>query len=639
MPFANQVSARQNPPGRYKKFRRENGKFGAGIDVIWGITPNGKTEIQSVRFDSHKYSTEEARKWLKEHNMKTGVTAATGSPKDHDEGGAPASAGTAAPANSASAITVTTANRNDSYQYKLFAEEATVEVDNDEMLDSIVDNDVDMDELKMGMKHETEHTDDKKLAMRLALDHLIEIPDYYTRLKAAFPEDASDFAAKPDKKDIEMSGDGVEPSEKEEDLDDDDYELGFSADAKELCVEAFEAGEHTDAAGQTASWSESDLDDIASKANEQIPTKPIPVTLGHPIDSSPAYGWVKSVKRFGEKLRVKLGELNPGFVEALKNGAYKGRSISLYDDNKMRHLGFLGGSQPAITGLQPLAFNDGEPYRVYTFSEDIEMDKAKEQELSFYQKLLKKFGVDVEKERKEFSEEKPAEFHEAMGVVAQEKGAMAAPKTDGKAIQEDIKAKETKDPGEQDTAKKENAAIINEANEEEDENAKLRALVETLTTRVNMLESSAAKMKQSNSEFCEQLIKDGLLLPRDKDITMMGLDAQEQIDKVKNFSEGDEHSSLTAMKNLLKKQPKVVQFGEFPNLPGVEETKEFPAPTDMGAYVETRMKECMTEQDKIGLTPKISYGDMMKGVHRECAEKWPVAFKEYVTTKLLPPRA
>ncbi len=28
-----------------------------------------------------------------------------------------------------------------------------------------------------------EHTDDRDLAMRIALDHLAEIPDYYTRLK------------------------------------------------------------------------------------------------------------------------------------------------------------------------------------------------------------------------------------------------------------------------------------------------------------------------------------------------------------------------------------------------------------------------------------------------------------------------
>jgi hypothetical protein len=41
--------------------------------------------------------------------------------------------------------------------------------------------DVVQKELQMGI--EMEHTDDRDLAMRIALDHLAEIPDYYTRLK------------------------------------------------------------------------------------------------------------------------------------------------------------------------------------------------------------------------------------------------------------------------------------------------------------------------------------------------------------------------------------------------------------------------------------------------------------------------
>jgi hypothetical protein len=38
-------------------------------------------------------------------------------------------------------------------------------------------------ELEMGIKIEMEHTDDKELAKEIAMDHLTEIPDYYTRLK------------------------------------------------------------------------------------------------------------------------------------------------------------------------------------------------------------------------------------------------------------------------------------------------------------------------------------------------------------------------------------------------------------------------------------------------------------------------
>jgi len=41
---------------------------------------------------------------------------------------------------------------------------------------------VDPKELKMGIDVEKEHTDNPELARRIALDHLAEIPDYYTRL-------------------------------------------------------------------------------------------------------------------------------------------------------------------------------------------------------------------------------------------------------------------------------------------------------------------------------------------------------------------------------------------------------------------------------------------------------------------------
>ena len=40
-----------------------------------------------------------------------------------------------------------------------------------------------MKQLKMGIKVEHEHTRDRDLATDIALQHLNEIPDYYTKLK------------------------------------------------------------------------------------------------------------------------------------------------------------------------------------------------------------------------------------------------------------------------------------------------------------------------------------------------------------------------------------------------------------------------------------------------------------------------
>ena len=42
-----------------------------------------------------------------------------------------------------------------------------------------------LDQLKLGVKVELEHTSDPAVAREIALDHLREFPDYYDRLKRA----------------------------------------------------------------------------------------------------------------------------------------------------------------------------------------------------------------------------------------------------------------------------------------------------------------------------------------------------------------------------------------------------------------------------------------------------------------------
>jgi hypothetical protein len=67
MPYPGYHSARINNPDKYPKKRYGKDKFGTGIDVIWGITDTGKSEVQAIRFDKTKFTAEEARAWLKKH--------------------------------------------------------------------------------------------------------------------------------------------------------------------------------------------------------------------------------------------------------------------------------------------------------------------------------------------------------------------------------------------------------------------------------------------------------------------------------------------------------------------------------------------------------------------------------------------
>ncbi len=69
-PYPNEHAARMNDPGKYAKIRRQNDKFGEGIHAIWGVDEEGKTELQAIRFDSSKFTPEEAKKWLEDHDLK-----------------------------------------------------------------------------------------------------------------------------------------------------------------------------------------------------------------------------------------------------------------------------------------------------------------------------------------------------------------------------------------------------------------------------------------------------------------------------------------------------------------------------------------------------------------------------------------
>jgi len=79
MPYLTEHAVRLEPPSKYERFRRENDKFGEGIDAIWGITADGKVELQALRFDAKRYSVEDVRKWLKEHGHENAtIEPATG---------------------------------------------------------------------------------------------------------------------------------------------------------------------------------------------------------------------------------------------------------------------------------------------------------------------------------------------------------------------------------------------------------------------------------------------------------------------------------------------------------------------------------------------------------------------------------
>ena len=120
----------------------------------------------------------------------------------------------------------------------------------------------------------------------------------------------------------------------------------------------FKTGMHTDSEGHEKTWTGDDLDIIASSYNAK--EHEAPLTIGHPKTDAPAYGWVNGVKREGEVLYAKAEKLVPEFVDMVKRGMFKKRSISIYPDLTLKHIGFLGADAPAVKGLEDIKFSEGK---------------------------------------------------------------------------------------------------------------------------------------------------------------------------------------------------------------------------------------------------------------------------------------
>src|SRR5262249_31484796 len=70
MPLPGTHTARQIPPSQCERIRSQPDAFGPGIGVLWCVK-SGKAEIGSVHFDSAKFTVEQAKAWLKRHDLST----------------------------------------------------------------------------------------------------------------------------------------------------------------------------------------------------------------------------------------------------------------------------------------------------------------------------------------------------------------------------------------------------------------------------------------------------------------------------------------------------------------------------------------------------------------------------------------
>lgn len=135
-------------------------------------------------------------------------------------------------------------------------------------------------------------------------------------------------------------------------------------------VEVLRPGTFTPMTGDPVTLTAADLAAIA--AVYDAAAAPTPVVVGHPQADTPAYGWAAGF-RFDagrERLVAELAELAPEFEEAVGAGRYRKVSLSLFRPDAgnnprpgswyPKHVGFLGGAAPAVSGLRPVAFSADE---------------------------------------------------------------------------------------------------------------------------------------------------------------------------------------------------------------------------------------------------------------------------------------
>lgn len=132
-------------------------------------------------------------------------------------------------------------------------------------------------------------------------------------------------------------------------------------------VEMFRTGTFSPMQGGAMTFSAADLAAVADSYDAE--NSPAPVVVGHPETDAPAFGWVDRMDfdRASGKLSGILRNVAPAFAAAVREGRYKKVSAAFFLPDSaanpvpgalyLRHLGFLGGAAPAVTGLKPVSFS------------------------------------------------------------------------------------------------------------------------------------------------------------------------------------------------------------------------------------------------------------------------------------------
>ena len=272
--------------------------------------------------------------------------------------------------------------------------------------------------------------------------------------------------------------------------------------------EVFKIGKHVDSSGREHSYTNADLDNIAKKYNEQRAEKKhdAPITIGHPKDNKPAYGWVKELKRVGSNLFAYLDGVIPEFEEMFTKGMFKKKSISLYPDGLLRHIAFLGAVPPAVKGLSDVPFSESDNLTTFDFDEVPISLNGKElvmnQEMIELQKSLEDAKREAEslKEYKENSEKLEVRLKEANDKIIQKESELIEHSKKIKELEISSYLEAKIDEGILVPAQRDRAIRILEKLDAE-ESKLMKEFIESLPIQIRLGEESKGNNREEGIEF------------------------------------------------------------------------------------------------------------------------------------------
>lgn len=155
------------------------------------------------------------------------------------------------------------------------------------------------------------------------------------------------------------------------------------ASMKTKTFQFFKAGTHTTMAGESITFSVSDLRTAAQ--TYALSKGSAPLVVNHPQDDAPVMGTVRSLTEKNGVLYA-TAEFGEALVKKIKAKAFRGVSAKFFKPHDLRnphpgtwwlrHIGFLDGINPAVKGLDEVSFSE------YPLS-GIHFDLVEEMEVAF----------------------------------------------------------------------------------------------------------------------------------------------------------------------------------------------------------------------------------------------------------------